>query len=162
MAVPAAMRALRSYQLNDAATQLSGILKFTRFEAIRRNKSITCVNSQAAPLGQASIWSDNDADGAPGPTEKQILLTVNATLVADGTAPNGGALAAAIGVATLTAINPSGDSVKFDQRGAVVAVPSATYVYYIGNTSDLGGYRAVVVLPSGSVQTWTYSGGTGP
>jgi hypothetical protein len=43
----------------------------------------------------------------------------------------------------------------------VVASPPAVYVFYVGNTSPDGGYRAVIVLPSGSVQVWTYAGGTG-
>jgi hypothetical protein len=42
-----------------------------------------------------------------------------------------------------------------------VASPPAVYVYFVGNTSDSGGFRAVIVLPSGSVQVWTYAGGTG-
>jgi len=58
----------------------------------------------------------------------------------------------------MTARNPASDSVRFYQRGAVS--PAVVYVLYVGNTSaSYGGYRAVVVLPSGSVQVWTYAGG---
>jgi Tfp pilus assembly protein FimT len=160
MAIPAITKALKTYQLNDAANQVAGILKFTRFESIRKNAPIKCVNSQAGAFAPANVWSDNNGDGVEQPTEKQILLSPNATLVSAGLVPGTGALASAVGVATLTTINPGGDAVKFDQRGAVVAVPSAVYVFYVGNTSDSGGYRAVIVLPSGSVQVWTYAGGT--
>ncbi len=159
MAIPAITKTLKTYQLNDAANQVAGIIKFTRFEAIRRNGPIKCVNSQAVAYGQANMWSDDNGDGVEQPTEKQIVLGPNATLVSPGAVPSAGALAAAVGVAALTAITPGNDAIKFDQRGAVVAVPSAVYVLYVGNTSDSGGYRAVVVLPSGSVQVWTYAGG---
>jgi Tfp pilus assembly protein FimT len=151
MAIPAITRTLKTYQLNDAANQLAGIIKFTRFEAIRRNMPISCVNSQATAYGQASIWADNDKDGLPGPTEKQILLGPNATLVAAGAVPGATALATAAGLPALTAITPNSDAIKFDQRGAVL--------FYVGNNSDSGGYRAVIVLPPGSVQVWTYVGG---
>jgi hypothetical protein len=121
---------------------------------------INCVNSQAGAYTPANIWSDDNGDGVEGPTEKQILLGPAATLVPAGVVPNTTALAAAANIPTLTAISPSGDAVKFDQRGAVVASPPAVYVYFVGNTSDSGGFRAVIVLPSGSVQVWTYAGGS--
>ena len=69
--------------------------------------------------------------------------------------------AAAANIPALTAISPGSGAVRFDQRGAVVASPPAVYVFYVGNTSPDGGYRAVIVLPSGSVQVWTYAGGSG-
>jgi len=161
MAISPITRTLKTYQLNSAANQLAGIIKFTRFEAIRRNTAIQCVNSQSAAYAEANIWADNDGDGVEGATEKQILLNPNATLVSAGVVPNTSALAAAASIPTLTPISPGSDAIKFDQRGAVVASPPAVYVFYVGNTSLSGGFRAVIVLPSGSVQVWTYAGGTG-
>jgi Tfp pilus assembly protein FimT len=161
MAISPISKTLKIYQLNDAASQLAGIIKFTRFEAIRRNTPINCVNSQAGAYAPANIWSDDNGDGVEGPTEKQILLGPAATLVPAGVVPNTTALATAANIPALTAISPGGDAVKFDQRGALVASPPAVYVYFVGNTSDSGGFRAVIVLPSGSVQVWTYAGGTG-
>ena len=161
MAISPITRTLKTYQLNSAANQVAGIIKFTRFEAIRRNTAIKCVNSQSAAYAEANIWADNDGDGVEGATEKQILLNPNATLVSAGVVPNTSALAAAANIPTLTPISPGSDAIKFDQRGAVVASPPAVYVFYLGNTSPSGGFRAVIVLPSGSVQVWTYAGGTG-
>jgi type IV fimbrial biogenesis protein FimT len=40
VAIPTLMRSFRTYQLNDAAARLADMLKFTRFEAVRRNKQI--------------------------------------------------------------------------------------------------------------------------
>jgi len=155
IAVPTITKTLNLYRVNDAATQLAGILKITRFEAIRRNTSINCLNAQAGPTAQATVWSDNNGNGVPDPGEKQIVLGVNATLVAPAAVPNAGALATAAGVAALTPVNPAGGSLKFDQRGA--ANPPAVYVFYVGNVAA-NGFRAVIVLPSGSVQIWTYTG----
>ena len=120
MAISPITRTLKTYQLNNAANQLAGIIKFTRFEAIRRNMAIKCVNSQAGAYAEANIWADNDGDGVEGATEKQILLNPNATLVSAGVVPNTSALAAAANIPTLTPISPGSDAIKFDQRGAVV------------------------------------------
>jgi Tfp pilus assembly protein FimT len=161
VAIPALTKTVRIYQLNDAANQLAGILKFTRYEAIRRNSPLSCLTTQAASNGPANVWADDNADAVEQPTERQILLAGTVTLQAAGAVPNAGALATAVGVGTLTTVNPSGGSITFDQRGAVV--PPAIYVLYVGNsTSPDTGFRAVIVLPSGSVQVWTYAGGTTP
>jgi Tfp pilus assembly protein FimT len=158
VATPTITKTLRAYQLTDAATQLAGMLKFTRFEAIRRNAPISCVNAQAGANAPTNLWSDNNGDGVEDPTEKQIVLSSNLSLVPLAAVPGAAALATAVGTATLTAVNPSSDSIKFDQRGA--AVPPAVYVYYVGSSATPeNGFRAVIVLPSGSVQVWTYTGG---
>jgi hypothetical protein len=115
------------------------------------------VNSQEVAYGAANLWSDTIADNVEQSTEKQIVLSVNATLVPASVVPSAAALAPTVGVPALTALNPSSDGVKFDQRGAVT--PAGVYVIYIGSNAGLAmGYRAVVVLPSGSVQVWTYAG----
>jgi Tfp pilus assembly protein FimT len=157
ISIPAIVKAVRIYQLNDAASQVAGILKLTRFEAIRLNKPVSCVNLQTIANGPARLWSDRDGDGVEDATEKQILLGATATLVPAAAVPDASALAAAVGVPSMTSLNPASDSVKFDQRGA--ASPAGVYVIYVGNTSATdGGFRAVVLLPSGSVQIWTDAG----
>src|SRR5882724_4257047 len=40
VAIPSLMRSIRTYQLNSAAARVSDMLKFTRFEAVRRNTQI--------------------------------------------------------------------------------------------------------------------------
>jgi Tfp pilus assembly protein FimT len=158
VAIPTLSHTLRVYQLNDAANQLAGIVKFTRFQAIRNNTPISCVNSSTGANAPASVWSDDIPDGVAQPTEKQIVLGSIATLIPQSGAPNTGSLAGAAGVTTMVALNPTSDSIKFDQRGAVV--PPNVYVFYVGNTAQpQNGFRAVIVLPSGSVQVWTNPGG---
>src|SRR5882724_637933 len=62
VAIPTLMRSFRTYQLNDAASRLAGTLKFTRFEAVRRNKQI---NFLIVPAGNDWIvGTDSDGDGS--------------------------------------------------------------------------------------------------
>jgi len=154
VALPSFIQAYRTYQLDDAATQIASVLKFTRYEGIRLNVTA------AAPLAARTlvtaagtdVYTDSNNSGTLQVTENHILFSGNVTLVAGGTPPGG--LAAAVGVAALTNIPVTGGVIAFDQRGAVV--PAAVNVLYVGNTSlpNLGN-RAVIVLPSGSVQTWS-------
>jgi prepilin-type N-terminal cleavage/methylation domain-containing protein len=157
IAVPSLTRTYRNYQMDDAASQVAGIVKFTRYEAIRRNINMTSRNTQAVALGPASVWTDEATDTTIQPTDKQIALTTTATLVPAASAPNAAGLATKVGVAALTAISPSNGNVSFDSRGATTSL-NVVNVYYVGNAAY--GYRAVVVMPNGSVQVWSYATGT--
>jgi len=156
VALPSFLQAYRTYQLDDAATQVAGVLKFTRYEAIRIN--VPAATPLAARTLQTAagtnVYTDSNNSSTLQVTEKQILFSRNVNLVAAGIPPNTAGLAAAVGVAALTNIALNAGSIAFDQRGAVV--PAAVNVLYVGNTQlpNLGN-RAVIVLPSGSVQTWS-------
>lgn len=152
IALPNFLQAYRSYQLNDAAARVAGVLKLTRFEAIRRNIPINCLVQGTAT--SANIWTDSNSDGVEQPTEHQTSLGDGVNLSVSGNIPNTGGLAAAVGAGALTTLSPTNSAVTFDARGAVN--PPALYVLYIRNISVPGaGSRAVVLLPSGSVQTWS-------
>jgi type II secretory pathway pseudopilin PulG len=160
IAIPSLMRSFRTYQLNDAATRLSDILKFTRFEAVRLN---TTVPLQIQQFGNDwSVWADSDKDGILDPTEKQILITGVVTLLASGTPPSSASILAKLGATSSLDASKSGaaGSLTFDARGAVS--PLAAYVFYLGSSnSPEFGYRAVILLPSGATQIWTApAGGT--
>ena len=157
IAIPNFMRMYRAYQLDDVASQVAGVIKVTRFEAVRRNMQVNCkiVTSGASPA-TTQIWTDSNGNGAVDSTEKQIVLNGIANLVPSSTPPGTTALATAIGASTLTAVSLSAGTITFDPRGAVS--PAAVYVLYVGNLSiPDAGYRAVILLPSGSVQVWTAS-----
>jgi prepilin-type N-terminal cleavage/methylation domain-containing protein len=155
---PSLIRTYRSSQMDDAAGQVAGILKFTRSQAIRRNTTVNCVNNGGG--GTAVMWSDDNGDGVAQNTEKQIFLgnasTGTATLVAAGSVQNTAGLATAVNAGALTAVNPNNGTITFDARGALN--PPAVNVYYVGTTTY--GFRAVIVLPSGSIQVWSYGSGT--
>jgi len=151
IAVPTFINAYRVYQVSDAATQLAGILQATRFEAIRRNTPANCIIQQAA--GVTNIWTDSNKNSTEDPTERQIIFNGPVNLVDAGNVPGTAALTAAVGVSTLANVSLSNASLGFDQRGA--GDPNSVYALYITNTnSPDAGYRAVIVFPSGSLQTW--------
>lgn len=159
ISVPSFLRIIRIYRLNDAATQVAGIMKFTRYEAIRRNvgPGLGVGGALRTQILQGAagtnIFTDSNYSGTVQSTETQILLTGNVNLVSAATPPNTAGLAAAVGVAALTNVSITNGTVAFDQRGAVT--PAAVNVLYIGNPAVPNlGYRAVVLLPSGSVQIW--------
>lgn len=158
--IPQAMGAYRTYQLNNAATKVAGILRFTRLEAIRQNKPVTC-RGQAGPGGGVLIWADEPApgfptgDSIPQPTETQTLLTPNADTVPAAGVPGTAAIAASLGVGALTDATVGAGGVQFDQRGAVNPV-GVFYIVCIQNTVvPTAGYRAVIVMPSGATQIWS-------
>ena len=159
VAIPQALGAYRTYKLNDAATRVAGILKFTRMEAIRQNKPVTC-RGQAAAGGGTQIWADEPAPGfpngnfAPDPTEKQILLGSGGNTVAMGTVPNLAAIRGNLGVAAFTDAT-AGNGIQFDQRGAVNPVGVFNIICIQNTAVPTAGYRAVIVMPSGAVQTWS-------
>jgi Type II transport protein GspH len=161
IAIPSLMRSFRTYQLNDSAARLSDQLKFTRFEAVRRN---TSVNLQMQQTGTDwTVWTDSINNGTIDPTEKQLIFTNFVTLLPAGTPPGPAAITTALGGAALTTKSGSNGSVTFDARGAIRSggsVSSSIYVFYLGSvTNPEFGYRAVILLPSGSTQIWTAPNG---
>jgi len=157
IAIPSLMHSLRTYQLNDAAARLSDMLKFTRFEAVRKNNAVPF---QLAKFGNDWVaWTDTNNDGVPDPIEKQVRISGFVTLLpAGGGPPPATAITNAVGVLRPTPATPG--PLQFDARGAVrvSGTPAANaYVFYVGGATnpDEFGYRAVILLPSGATQIWT-------
>ena len=165
IAIPSLMRSIRTYQLNSAAARVSDMLKFTRFEAVRRNKQINFL-TQASADGWI-VGTDSDNNGTVDATEKQQLIAGYAALLPSGVAPSPTAISTALGGASLTTKSGSNSSVTFDARGAIRVsiggtVSTNVFIFYVGNATDPQfGYRAVVLLPTGGTQVWTApAGGT--
>ncbi len=163
VAIPSIMRSFRTYQLNSAAARVADMLKFTRFEAVRRNKQINFL-MQTSVDGWI-VGTDSDNNGSVDATEKQQLIAGFAALLPAGVAPSPTAISAALGGAALTTRSGSNGSVTFDARGAVRvggALTTDVDVFYLGSGANSEfGYRAVILLPSGAVQIWTApAGGT--
>lgn len=152
-ALPNFIRMLRTSELTNGATKVADMLKLTRFQAIRRNTSITCRISGSST--STTIWADADGDSQVGSGESLTVLSGNVNLVASGSVPGTTALATAIGInVTLVPVSTTTGTYTFDARGAVT--PASVYVSYVTNAAMPAlGYRAVVLLPSGSMQIWT-------
>jgi prepilin-type N-terminal cleavage/methylation domain-containing protein len=153
-AVPSLLNSYRSYQMDDLASQVASELKFTRYEAIRRNNVMNCLDK--TQNGILTMFTDYNGNGTVQGSEKQILFSGPATLVDSATVPNSGALTAVVGAGTLTTISPTNGTLTFDGRGAKST--AGVSVYWVGNANF--GWRAVTVMPSGSVQVWSYATGT--
>jgi|SRR5579872_1052399 len=154
IATPSFLQAYRGYQLDNAAEQVAGVLKSTRNAAIQLNTQVTFVIQVVA--GQTHIWAASDGTLIEKTTEPQALLSGKINLVAAGVVPNTGGLAAAIGIPVLTATSPVNGQDIFDGRGAANPAAPGVYVLYVGNTAiPAVGYRAVVLMPSGSIQIWS-------
>ena len=163
ISVPTLLKAYRSYQLKDAASRLSGILKSARFSAIRKNTPINCQVQQNGT--SYTIWVDLNGDGVAQSTEPQTLIGGIVTLLEGRSVPNTSPIVAALGPGSpsLNVLSPGNSTVTYDQRGArqFPGSPSVD-IFFLGNTdiSDLG-FCAVVLLPSGNVQVWSAGpGGT--
>jgi type IV fimbrial biogenesis protein FimT len=156
IAVPTLLSAYRSYQLSDAASKLSGMMKTTRFSAIRKNTSIGCQIQQNG--SSWTVWTDLDGDGNPTPGEPQILVSGMVQMLGSGSVPPPSAIVTAVGPASpgLNVLSPGNATVMFDQRGArKFAGADSVDVFYLGNPAIDGlGFRAIVLLPSGTVQVW--------
>jgi type II secretory pathway pseudopilin PulG len=162
IATPQLSRAYEAYLFNSSASQVAGILKLTRFEAIRKNKQVSCQIQQVPNSQDWLLWADptNNPANAASPTEPQYRMTGTVSLLPAGAPPPPTAITAALntgGLTTISGVNAP-VAVAFDPRGAVTigGGQPPVYVLYIGNAARPDwGYRAVVLLPSGAVHVWT-------
>lgn len=163
LAVPVIVRSLQTYQLNASASQLSGMLKFTKFEAIRRNTPVSCQIVQQG--SNWLVWVDSNGNTVPDGAEPQMIVGGTFTLLPASSVPSPGSILATLGPGTSslstpwTVLSGSNAAVTYDQRGVLSFPLNATvYALYLGSPSNSGmGYRAVITLPSGAVQVWTSS-----
>jgi len=162
IAIPSLMHSLRAYQLNDTAGRLSDMLKFTRFEAVRKNSQINCQIKQFG--NDWVVWTTPNGNTTPLTTEKQLHIAGFAALLPTSGLPSQAPICNKLfnngGPCLDTSLSGNNGTVTFDARGAVL--PLAAYVLYLGSASNPEfGYRAVILLPSGSTQIWTApNGGT--
>jgi type II secretory pathway pseudopilin PulG len=162
IAVPVLSHAFANYQLGDSATRLSGVLKYTRYEAIRLNKPETVV-VQASGTNW-TVFGDLISNGTPDPSEPTDIVVAPVALMPSAGVPDTTPISSSFGSPTLVLTSLSGmnGAVTFDARGAVTSGGgSAVYAFYLGNAAEPQlGYRAVVLFPSGMVQIWNSASGT--
>lgn len=158
VALPMFLRAYHSYQLNNAANQTADILRLTRYEAIRLNKPVSCIIQPSATYpGMTAMWADSNGNGIADPTEKVILLGSGGNLIDGGGVPAVSALLSASNIGSVATIAPSpaGSTVQFDARGAVVPPTNVNLFYLASALAPDAGYRAVLLMPAGSIQIWS-------
>lgn len=157
VALPMFLRAYHSYQLSSATVQVADILRFTRYEAIRLNKPVNCVIQPSGTYpGMTVLWADSNGNGIQDPTEKMILLTNAGNLVDQGSVPAASALlSTALNGLASTAPSPSGSSILFDARGAVKPPTNVNVFYLASSLAPDAGYRAILLMPAGSIQIWS-------
>ena len=162
VAIPVVVRSLQSYQLNSVASQFAGMLKFTKFEAIRQNTLVGC---QIVRQGSNwFVWVDSNGNGIADGAEPQMVITGSLTLLPEASVPSPAPIVASLGPGRSSFLyvvwSGVNASVIYDQRGVLYYPGGVTeaYAYYLGNRNDPNfGYRAIIVLPSGAVQVWTSS-----
>jgi prepilin-type N-terminal cleavage/methylation domain-containing protein len=156
--LPSFMRAYRAYQLNNAAREVADILRLARYEAIRLNHPVRCaIQASGANPGFTNVWVDSNNNNLLDPTEKMFLLGPSGNLVDGGSVPGTSALiTAAVGSIVPNAPSPVSSAVRFDARGAVTQPPLIVNVFYLSSAvAPDAGYRAVFLMPAGSIEIWT-------
>jgi prepilin-type N-terminal cleavage/methylation domain-containing protein len=158
LAIPVVVRSLQSYQLNSTASQVAGMLKFAKFDAIRQNTKVSCQITQSG--SNWLVWVDSNGNGVPDGAEPQMIIGGSFTLLPAGAVPNPAPITATLGPGfssySWVVLSGSNASIMYDQRGVIDAL--AVYALYIGNANDPNsGYRAIITMPSGAVQVWTSS-----
>lgn len=154
--LPAFLRMYHTIQLSDAANQVGNILRVARYEAIRQNKPVACIiQPSGANPGMTVMWVDSNKNGTQDPTEPMTLLTNGGNLVGGVPNPWGLMAQAQVGTLTPTVPAPSGSLVWFDARGAV-SPPTNVNVFYLASpAAPEVGFRAVLLMPTGSLQIWS-------
>ena len=154
--LPAFLTMLHTIQLSSGATQVGDILRQARYAAISQNKSVSCIfQPSSTNPGMTVFWVDLNRNGTQDPTEPMVLLTIGGNLVDPASVPNTAGLIslAAVGTAGVTPEGLRG-TIAFDARGAVSPLNVNTFYLANGNAPEVG-FRAVLLMPTGSLQIWS-------
>src|SRR6266436_3238942 len=94
VSLPSFLRAYHSYRLSNAATQVADIVRLTRYEAIRINRTVNCVIRPDATDPTMTHASMTDVNGNPltGVASRMIVLGPSGNLVASGSVPGASSL----------------------------------------------------------------------
>jgi prepilin-type N-terminal cleavage/methylation domain-containing protein len=155
--LPSFLRAYHSYLLTNSASQMADILRLSRYEAIRLDRHVDCKIQQtfAGDPTLTLVFADSNQNGVQDTGEKMIVLGPSGNLVDGSSLPGASAmLLRAVSGVTPVAPSPSGSVITFDARGAVTP-PNVNAFYLSSAIAPETGYRAVLLMPAGSIQIWT-------
>src|SRR5260221_4500780 len=153
VSLPAFLRAYHSYQLNNAATQVADIVRLTRYEAIRLNRTVNCVirPDGTDPMMTDASMTDVKGNALTGMSSRMIVLGPSGNLVDSGSVTGASSLpsAAALGATTPAAVPPAGGTVQFDAPGPL-ASGNVTAFYLNAPRPPPNGFPARLLLPAAS------------
>ena len=155
--LPAFLRMLHAIQLSSGATQVGDILRQARYAAISQNKPVSCIfQPSSTNPGMTVFWVDSIRNATQDPTEPMVLLTSEGNVVDPASVPNTAGLIslAAVGTAGMTPQLPGGGTIAFDARGAVSSLKVNIFYLANANAPEVG-FRAVLLMPTGSLQIWS-------
>ena len=154
--LPKLVTSMSVYKVNVAASSLQNLIEVTRFNAVRRNTTISL--RQTLVNGQAAFYVDL-AGGAYVNTDPVYIVPTTVQL-----APAGAPAAGTTGLANTAALGAG--CISFNSRGVVdyttcgAGVQSVWFIS-LGLTNNNGGFRAITVTPMGQAKSWTApTGGT--
>jgi type IV fimbrial biogenesis protein FimT len=150
VALPVLVGAIQNYRLNSMAQQTANFVELARYTAIRRNTSVSML--QTVQSGNTVFFIDLKGDGALDVGDPMLMLPSDMQIA------NGQSLTpdkASIGIAKL---QDFAGTITFDYRGTVNYPPGgATGPYFLalGYTNQTQyGCRAVTVIPMGQTKLW--------
>jgi len=153
--LPSLVNSMSVYKLNTASTSIQNLIEVARFNAVRRNSTISL--RQTAINGQAAFYVDL-AGGAYVNTDPVYFVPTTVQVT-----PAGAPAAATTGLANTAALG--GGCISFNSRGVVDygtcggGVPSVWFIS-LGLTNGTGGFRAITLTPMGQAKSWTAPAGS--
>lgn len=157
ISVPKIVNSMSVYKLNVASTSIQNLIEVARFNAVRRNTTVSL--RQTVISGQAAFYVDVPNSGAYVNTDPTYVVPTTVQV-----APAGAPAAATTGLANTAALGAG--CISFNSRGVVnyatcgAGVQSVWFIS-LGLTNNIGGFRAVTLTPMGQAKAWTApTGGT--
>jgi prepilin-type N-terminal cleavage/methylation domain-containing protein len=148
-ATPVVQRNWQAYRLATAGNEVSTFIQRARFEAIRRNTTVTA-RAVRQDEDRWMIWIDLDRNGVLSGSEPAIVLPRGVEFLNGGNVPS----TESMGYGLTRVPN---NAIAFDSRGTVDfgGQPPAVLTFFLGypRMPDRG-FRAVTVLPAGRTKTW--------
>jgi len=152
--LPRLVTSMSVYKLNVATSSVQNLIEVARFNAVRRNSTISL--RQTLVNGQAAFYVDL-AGGAYVNTDPVYVVPTTVRV-----APAGAPAAATTGLANTAALG--GGCISFNSRGVVdyttcgAGVQSVWFIS-LGLTNNNGGFRAITLTPMGQAKSWTAPAG---
>lgn len=153
ISVPKIVNSMSVYKLNVASTSIQNLIEVARFNAVRRNTTLSL--RQTVINGQAAFYVDIPNTAVYVNTDPTYIVPTTVQI-----APAGAPAAATTGLANTAALG--GGCISFNSRGVVDytncggGVQSVWFIS-LGLRNGNGGFRAVTLTPMGQAKSWTAS-----